>query len=135
MTLRLVHELSETQVKALWRLFHDEWWTAGRTPEGVRAMLDGSHLAFALVGDGGELAAFARVLTDGVYKALVLDVIVAPSWRGEGLGRRLMGAILGHPDLAGVQHFELYCLPEMIPFYEQWGFTADLGDLRFLRRS
>ena len=56
-------------------------------------------------------------------------------WRGQGLGRRLMDALLGHPELADVHHFELYCLEEMAPFYEQWGFQSDLGALRFLRRA
>ena len=135
MTLRLVHELTAAQADELWRLFQDEWWTRGRSLDEVRRMLAGTDLVFALAGDDGELAAFARVLTDGVLKALVLDVVVAPRWRDGGLGRRLMDAVLAHPELAGVRHFELYCPSEMAPFYEQWGFTADLGALRFLRRS
>lgn len=135
MTVTLVHSLTPSQEEELWRLYQDEWWTRGRTLEGVRRMLVQSDLVLGLVEPSGELAGFARVLTDGVYKALILDVIVAARWRGEGLGRRLMGAVMAHPDLSGVQHFELYCLEEMGPFYEQWGFTADLGALRFMRRS
>lgn len=37
--------------------------------------------------------AFARILTDYVYKALILDVIVEPAYRGRGLGRLLMESI------------------------------------------
>jgi len=38
------------------------------------------------------------------------------------LGKKLMDAIVGHPALVRVEHFELYCRPELIPFYERWGF-------------
>jgi len=30
---------------------------------------------------------------------------------------------------------ELYCLPELVPFYRKWGFTEELGGLRFMCRS
>ncbi len=82
-----------------------------------------------------KLVAFSRVLTDYTYKALLLDVIVAAPSRKAGLGRRLMGAVVNHPSLQRVQHIELYCLPELVPFYKQWGFADDLGELRFMRRT
>lgn len=37
--------------------------------------------------------------------------------------------------LADVEHFELYCLAGTTGFYERWGFTDDLDDLRLTRRS
>jgi hypothetical protein len=46
-----------------------------------------------------------------------------------------MDAIVEHPELAAVDQFELYCRESMIPFYEQWDFTDDLGDLHVLRRE
>jgi len=97
-------------------------------------MLEHTDGIIALVADEGPpLAGFARVLTDRVYKALILDVIVHPDYRGTGLGMDLMGAIREHPNLQKVRHFELYCAPEMEPFYEKWGFTRDLGNLSFMR--
>jgi hypothetical protein len=45
----------------------------------------------------------------------------------------LMDAVVNHPALRSVTHLELYCLPEMTPFYERWGFTTDLGELRLMR--
>ena len=32
-----------------------------------------------------------------------------------------MDWIKRHPELARVRHFELYCLPELVPFYEDMG--------------
>jgi hypothetical protein len=42
---------------------------------------------------------------------------------------------VSHPDLREVKHFELYCLPELRPFYEKWGFEADVGGIDLMRRA
>src|ERR1700730_9366575 len=97
---RTVGILEEDHVRELHALYQGEWWTRGRSLDEVQEMIDGTDHVFALVTDpGGQLAAFARVLTDGVFKGLVFDVIVAPGFRDQGLGRRLMDCIISHPTL------------------------------------
>ena len=135
-TLEPVEQLSDAQVLDLHRMYQSEWWTKDRELDDVRRMLRCTDLIFGFSEPpGGRLVAFARVLTDYVYKAVVFDVIVDTSHRRAGLGRALMDAIMGHPRLARVKHIELYCLPELVPYYKRWGFTTDLGHLRFMRRS
>ncbi|HEY7283295.1 MAG TPA: GNAT family N-acetyltransferase [Actinomycetota bacterium] len=136
MGLRLVDRLDGALPEQLHRLYLGEWWTNRRELDDVRRMLDGSDVVIGLVDeDTGALAGFARVITDFVYKALVLDVIVDPGRRGTGLGARLMDEVVGHPLLRDVLHFELYCRPELVPFYARWGFTSELGVIRFMRRG
>src|SRR3954447_14888387 len=85
-----------------------QWWTAGRSPDAVRRMLAGSDVVIALRRrDNDQLVAFARVLTDFTYLAVVLDVIVAPAVRGRGVGALLMDAVLAHPGVADVASVEL----------------------------
>ena len=81
-----------------------------------------------------RLAAFARAVTDERYIGLVLDVIVDPTLRGTKLGRTLLDAVCSHPELAAVESLELVCQPELVPFYERWGFTTDVGGSRLMRR-
>ena len=132
----VVHDLNSEQIKALHEMYQMEWWTKGRTLTDVQIMLDNSDVIVAFVGTKDkELIAFLRVLTDYVYKAIIFDVIVKESYRGKHLGNELMNTITEHPSLSKVKHFELYCRPEMIPFYEKWGFTKNLGELHFLRRA
>ena len=134
--LERVERLTDSQIEQLWGLYQGEWWTRGRVLEDIRRVLEHSDVVVAFAeSDTGRLAAFARILTDYVFKALVFDVIVAPAHRGTGAGRMLLDAIVAHPALRAVRHFELYCLPELVPFYRKWGFTDDLGALRFMRRS
>ncbi len=119
----------------LMELYRNEWWTSSRERTDVERMLGHTDEIILLRDPSGELLGFARVLTDHVYKALLLDVIVKPQARGQGLGRRLIDAVLAHQSISGVRHVELYCRPDMVPFYEKWGFTKDLGELCFMRRT
>lgn len=129
-----VDRLSEPQVEQLCALYRETWWTKGRGAADVRRMLEGTDLIVAGIEDG-RLVAFARVLTDGVYKALVFDVIVAPAAQSRGLGRALMDQICSHPIVRDVQHLEMYCRPEVEPFYRRWQFRLMNDTMRFLRRE
>lgn len=134
--MRCVNQLSEEQIEQLHRLYQKEWWTKGRELNDVRRMLVHSDEIVAIVDDDSdELLGFSRVITDYVFKALILDVIVKKSRRGGGVGRKIMAEILRHSSLQNVEHFELYCLPDVVSFYEQWNFSDQLGALRLMRRG
>jgi GNAT superfamily N-acetyltransferase len=132
---RLSSEVVGRHIDELQALYQKEWWSRGRTRDDISVMLRHSDFCFAWHETGTErLIAFARVLSDRVYKALILDVIVDGAHRGSGLGRQIMESIAGHPELRNVRHLELYCRPEMVPFYEKWGFSTDVGGACFMRR-
>jgi maltose-binding protein MalE len=46
-----------------------------------------------------------------------------------------MNLIIGDEELKEVKHFELYCLPEMIEFYQNYGFRDALGELVFMQKA
>jgi GNAT superfamily N-acetyltransferase len=133
---RVLTQFSERQIQELYTLYQGEWWTRGRRVGDITTMLEHSNFVFALsdVSDD-RLVAFARVLTDMVFKAFIFDLIVAPDRRDEGLGRRLIENILHHPDIKKVKHIELYCLPELVPFYEKLGFSTDVSGVSLMRRK
>ena len=59
------------------------------------------------------------MLSDGVYKALLFDVICRQDQRGTGLAAAFYD-VTHHPAVKKVQHLELYCKDEMLPFYEKF---------------
>ena len=134
--LVLQRSLTPSQIDQLVALFQTEWWTKGRTREDTEKALQMGGPMFAFMDpESGGLVAFARTITDGVYKAMIFDIIVNATWRGRGLGALLMETVLNDPALVNVKHRELYCLEDMVPFYEKWGFTASLPGLYFMRKS
>lgn len=135
MNPRLITSLSAPQIAQLVALYQGEWWTRGRKSDDVQTMLQFSDFVFAYVDPEDNLIAFARVLTDRVFKALLFDVIISPRYRSCGMGRALLGEIKAHPVLAKVKHIELYCLPELQPFYQALGFSSDTGGVSLLRKT
>ena len=132
---RIVETLTESQVSDLMDLYKNEFWSDKRTREDVVKMLASSDVIIGLVDECDRLIGITRVLTDFVYRAIIFDVIIKPTHRKMGLGAKLMDAVLNHPKLQTVENLALNCLPHMIPFYERWGFSDDVGEIKFLRRT
>ncbi|WP_306046072.1 GNAT family N-acetyltransferase [Nioella sp. MMSF_3534] len=84
--------------------------------------LDGTCTHF-LAGDATTPAGCARLLPKGDV-AKVQRVAVMPSYRGSGLGRQIMLAILDHARDAGFTQVILDSQTHAVPFYERLGFTA-----------
>src|SRR5262245_21357766 len=53
----------------------------------------------------GQQVGFARVISDHATFAYICDVFVSPACRGHGVGKRLMAAIMAHPDLQGLRRW------------------------------
>lgn len=84
-----------------------------------------NSLCFGGYEDGRQIA-FARVITDRATYAYLADVFVLESHRGRGISKRLMQAIMGHPDLQGLRRWSLVTR-DAHGLYAQFGFSP-LGD-------
>jgi ribosomal protein S18 acetylase RimI-like enzyme len=133
MNYQVVNQLNETQVSQLVELYKNEFWSKNRTYQGVVKMLAASDMIIALVNEQKELIGFCRILTDFVYRGVIYDVIVKPNYRKMGFGAKLLDEVVSHPQLKEVENIALFCLPEMIPFYQRWGFT-DIVKLELMYR-
>jgi ribosomal protein S18 acetylase RimI-like enzyme len=102
-------------------LYEHAPWARGRTIEGIQRMLENTDFHFS-AWDGGNLVGFARVLTDGIYRATLWDVVVRPDYRKRGVGEALMSRILSHPVLGAVEKFWLNTR-DKFGFYEKFGFV------------
>lgn len=132
--MQLVHQLTEQQTHQLHQLYQNEYWSKGRSQEDTFRCVQGSSIIFGFV-EGENLQAFARVVTDYIFKAFIFDVIVSEQLRARGVGKQIVESILDHPELKKVKHIELYCLPELFSFYGQFGFTQDVASMQLMRRD
>jgi N-acetylglutamate synthase-like GNAT family acetyltransferase len=118
----------------LLRLQRSAPWCENRTLEQLRAAIENSQLL--LTGwMGGKLVACTRVLTDYVYRAVIFDVIVDPSFQKKGLGRNILQRVVEHPSLKDVEYFFLYTHDKQ-DFYRRIGWEEYSGSsFRLLNRE
>jgi ribosomal protein S18 acetylase RimI-like enzyme len=128
-----IKEGAAVQASALQALYEHAPWARGRTVDGIRAMLartDYHFSAWDTGADGARLIGFARVLTDGIYRATLWDVVIHPDYQRRGVGEELMGRLLAHPVLSRVEKFWLNTR-DKFGFYEKFGFVrSDQGMVR-----
>ena len=109
-------------LKQLRQLFEDNsFWAAGRSLSGLRSMLRGSEAVVSAWQDG-RLVGFGRATSDGRYRAVLWDVVVARELEGQGLGRRLVEALLSSAPVAGAERVYLITTNSG-GFYERLGFS------------
>ncbi len=70
---------------------------------------------------GEQQIGFARVVSDQATFAYVGDVFVLEEFRGRGLSKWLMEAIISHPDLQGLRRWVL-ATRDAHGLYEKFGF-------------
>jgi GNAT superfamily N-acetyltransferase len=96
------------------------YWAAGIPREVVERAIRGSLCFGAYLGNCQ--VGFARVISDGATFAYVSDVFVLPSHRGRGVSKRIMAAIMAHPDLQGLRRWAL-ATRDAHGLYRQFGFA------------
>lgn len=95
------------------------YWARGIPLETVRRSLEHS-LNFGLYCDQ-EQVGFARCVTDRATFAYLADVFVLEEFRGQGLGRQLLRAVMQHPELQGLRRWML-ATHDAHDLYRSFGF-------------
>ena len=109
------------------------FWAQGRTPAQLRRMLAGSQ-AVVSAWRGDRLVGFGRASSDGAFRAVLWDVVVAGDEQGQGLGRRVVEALLQAPALQGVERVYLMTT-NSAGFYTQLGFESGDSQRLMVRRT
>lgn len=96
------------------------FWAKQRSYGQLQRMLAGSTTVVTLW-RGKRLVGFGRATTDGIYRAVLWDVVVAGDLHGRGLGRRVIKALLGSPRIRNTERVYLMTT-KSADFYKQLGF-------------
>jgi GNAT superfamily N-acetyltransferase len=96
------------------------YWAAGRTIEEVQTTIDNSF-CFGIYLDNQQIG-FARVITDYVVFAYVMDVFIDENHRGKGYSSILIEKMMSEPKLQQVQIWRL-ATKDAHFLYEKFGFT------------
>ena len=114
---------------ALLRTTH---WGTGMSRETLTRAIANS-ICFGVY-QGRELIGLGRAVTDLATYAYWTDVVIAPTHRGRGLGRRLSECMLAHPELQGLRRVALLTR-DAADLYTQIGFSKGPGPLIYMERK
>lgn len=102
-------------------LFEQTTWAQGRSAKDIQVLLN--HLdVFVCVRTGGRLVGFGRAISDGVYRALLDDIVVEREARGAGLGKTIVTSLL--KQLSSVEEVFLNAGEHLTEFYSMHGFEV-----------
>ena len=73
--------------------------------------------------NNNEQAGFSRIITDHTTFANLVDVIVWPEFRGQGISKLLMEAVLNHNSVKNIRRFTL-ATSNAHDLYKKFGFSA-----------
>ena len=95
------------------------YWAKDRTSAEIQRSIEHS-ICYGVYLDGQQIG-FARILTDQVVFAYLMDVFIDKAHRGNGYSKLLMAEILATPYLQGVKKWYLKT-KDAHGLYEQFGF-------------
>ena len=118
--LSVTTDKSELDIAFLQNFLKDIYWAAGRTMEEVQTTIDHSF-CFGIYLDKKQIG-FARVITDYVVFAYMMDVFIDENHRCKGYASKLIAAMMEAPELQRVQIWRL-ATSDADFLYEKFGFT------------
>lgn len=113
-------------------LSEESYWAKERAKEQTVTAIKNS-LPFGVY-KGENLVGFARVVTDYATFAYLGDVFILNEFRGNGLSKRLMEAIINHPDLQGFRRWIL-ATADAHGLYKKYGFTELKHPERWMEKA
>ena len=96
------------------------YWGAGRSAEDIKRAFSASCVVGLF--DEDKQLGMARAVSDGVYSAFIYDLFVFEDYRGHGHARRLMDALMAHPELCRVRGWML-ATRDAHGLYAKYGFA------------
>ncbi|MFA9193128.1 GNAT family N-acetyltransferase [Flavobacterium sp. FBOR7N2.3] len=99
----------------------DIYWAAGRTIEEVQITIEHSF-CFGIYLDGKQIG-FARVITDYVVFAYMMDVFIDEKHRGNSYSSILINAMMNEPQLKQIKIWRLATTDAHF-LYQKFGFNS-----------
>ncbi|KAK1321206.1 Acetyltransferase NSI [Acorus calamus] len=106
-----------------------------RPPSKVAQALKNSYMVATLhsikkssdaeLGDQKQLIGMARATSDHAFNATIWDVLVDPSYQGQGLGKALVEQLIRALLQRDIGNITLFADNQVVDFYRNLGFEAD----------
>lgn len=121
--------LKELPCDQLLHLYSEAGWADAEPNPEYDANFNIGHKGSALVvsaWDGERLVGAARVLSDGIFRSYLLDLVVDPEYQRQGIGSEIVKRCVTHyPD----SHWLVGAADDAVGFYNKLGFIGTKGYL------
>jgi len=114
--IRETREIPEDQLLEIYRL---NKWSSADKPELLYKALTNSHTLISAWANG-KMVGVANAISDGYLVVYYPHMLVHPDYQGEGIGSKMMAALLG--KYAGYHQQMLTADTKAIEFYKKSGF-------------
>ncbi len=111
---------SDMDLDLIYDVIKNSYWGESRTFEEQKKASENT-INFGLFHHKNQIA-YARVMTDKVFFAYLLDVFVVEDFRGKGYSKLLIDKILNFPELKAIDKWML-ATKDAHTLYEKFGFT------------
>ena len=111
-------------IKKLQRLLNSNTlWAQRRSHKDIRKMLSRSSVIVSMW-QGSQLIGFGRATSDGVFRAVLWDIVVDKDYQNLGLGKKIVQAILENPLILKTE--KIYIMTTNCgEFYTKIGFEVE----------
>lgn len=121
---KIVKTASIDEVLALYRLAG--WWKQTDDPDDERLIrgIIANSFCFVTAMLDDRIIGIGRSISDGISDAYIQDVTVDPDFRGQGIGKGIIKALLAFLQENGLQWIGLISEPGYEGFYQSLGFDV-----------
>ncbi|MAJ69153.1 GNAT family N-acetyltransferase [Alteromonas alba] len=117
----ITNHLHEMDFQTIHEFIRNSYWARNIPVSTLQKALQNS-LCFAALDAQQNTIGFARMVTDKATFGYLSDVFVLPEWRGRGVSREILEAVVAHPDLQGLRRFML-ATKDAHGLYTKYGFS------------
>jgi GNAT superfamily N-acetyltransferase len=120
-TITITTDKNQLDINLIHAFISNTYWAKGRSLEQVQTCIDNS-LNFGIYLNNQQIG-YARVVTDYVAFAYLLDVFIIEQYQKQGYSTQLMEFILNLPELKSIKVWRL-ATTDAHYLYQKFGFTA-----------
>lgn len=119
--IKIVDSWSEDEIVDLYKA--GGWWKDCYNKSRLKDLIKNSFVFMVVVEKrSGRAVGMGRLLSDGVSDAYIQDLVVLPTYRGQGIGKQLVKKLVEYCYLKGIHWIGLIAEPDQDEFYSKIGF-------------
>ncbi|WP_165040366.1 GNAT family N-acetyltransferase [Dysgonomonas sp. ZJ709] len=106
------------EINSFFALYESTGWnnSEGKTKEELYNAIEKSWYIISAFADN-NLIGFGRVISDGYLHAFIVDLIILPEYKQQGIGTEILNRLVDQIKSAGINDIQLFCAKEKKEFY------------------